>query len=1105
MHFTKHSVCSQHRKACPPRGSRFAAPLAALLCLGALSRGEEAVTFEQHVKPVLRSSCLNCHNPDKAKGGLDMTSFGALMRGGSSGAVVEPGNPDGSRLLLLASRQREPFMPPDAPKRPDAELDVLRKWIAGGLVERAGGQAQKAGARSSLLMAAPEEKPGGPPPMPEGLPLEPLHLGEHPNAVAALAASPWAPLAAVGGYRQVLLYHTETLQLLGVLAFPEGVPHSLRFSRDGRLLTCGGGVDGASGKVVAWDVVTGQRVVELGDEYDSVLSADLAKDRSHVAVGGTDKLVKIYATSTGEVEHRIKKHTDWVTSVAYSPDGVLLATGDRNGGLMVWEAATGLEFYTLEGHPAAITALSWRRDANVLASSGEDGAVKLWNMHDGKQLKSWSACKDGALCVSFGEDGRLVTSGRDRIVKIWDGEGKELLAYPDRGDLVLKTAFSHDGKRVLAGEWSGHVAVLGPDKAAPPLGMLSASPPPVAVQIELALARIPDFLTRRQQIEAAAGSARNQSDAAAADWEKRKAAQQQAAQALQAAESELAGATKSRDEARSGMDAAKAEVDALQAKLKELQAARDQQTHTLGEARTALQSAEGQLPPQRDAVEKARQALEEARADAQATPEYPPAKDKAAAAEASFAAATQKLEELDRKLAEATSTLDLRAQTLAKTESDLAQVNKQGEEAGGRLKEKQSAHDQSAAALAAAEKKRGDAAASRDAAAKAAADTETAATNARKEAGQKDAALADANRAIELGRSDVLRLKAAELDLLAEKARSRLVAQGAKDDSLAASIQAARSAVEHLRVEPAVKPYTKTPEAKPKAGGRRANLALLFVGRYHLVLLHLPIGLLLGVVLLELETWVKRSRGPRRVTGQLLNAAALFAVATSLLGLLLAWNGRYEGLDLWLHLVLGLLTTGGAVAAALLRRSSADEPHRFYRPALFATVAGLVLTGHLGGSMTHGSGFLTQNFSAWVEALRGGSPYADTARGDGLYASTVQPVFEKNCYACHGEKEQKGGYRLDRRDAAFAGGKSGTPAIVPGSPLGSSMAKRLLLPRSHEDAMPPANKPDLRPDEIIAIVRWIAGGADWPEPLPPEAPVGQVAHRAAPPTASATP
>ena len=87
----------------------------------------------------------------------------------------------------------------------------------------------------------------------------------------ALAASPWAPLVAVAGQKQISLYNSDNGQLLGVLPFPEGIPHVLKFSRNGQLLLAGGGRGGKSGKVAVWNVLTGKLLIEVGDEHDAVL------------------------------------------------------------------------------------------------------------------------------------------------------------------------------------------------------------------------------------------------------------------------------------------------------------------------------------------------------------------------------------------------------------------------------------------------------------------------------------------------------------------------------------------------------------------------------------------------------------------------------------------------------------------------------------------------------------------------------------------------------------------------------------------------------------------------------------------------------------------
>src|SRR5947208_16910208 len=127
------------------------------------------------------------------------------------------------------------------------------------------------------------------------LPLDPVVKTAKANAITALASSPWAPLVAVGGQKQVLLYNSDTLDLIGVLPFPEGVPHVLKFSRDGSLLVAGGGHDGKSGKVVVWGVTTGERIIAVGEETDAVLAADISPDQTQIALGGPSKMIRLFS------------------------------------------------------------------------------------------------------------------------------------------------------------------------------------------------------------------------------------------------------------------------------------------------------------------------------------------------------------------------------------------------------------------------------------------------------------------------------------------------------------------------------------------------------------------------------------------------------------------------------------------------------------------------------------------------------------------------------------------------------------------------------------------------------------------------------------------
>ena len=439
----------------------LAALSATLFLLSFSAWAEEKINYADHLAPLIDANCAKCHNSDKKKADLDLTSYQGTLKGGGSGPIVAAGSLDGSKLWKALTHAEEPYMPPNRPKLPDKELEVFKQWILDGLLESSGGKAVVAAKPGIDLTLKPEDitKPEGPPPLPRDLPLECVVHTARMGAITGLAASPWAPVVAIAGQKQVLLFNTDTLELLGILPFKEGEPVDLKFSQNGKLLLAAGGWGAKSGRVVVWDVVSGKLLMTLGKEYDTVLAADIRPDQSLVALGGPGRLVKLYSTSTGELLHKIKKHTDWVTAIAFSPNGQVLATGDRNGGISLWDPDSAQELFTLAGHKSAVTSLSWRQDSKLLASSSEDATVKLWSAQEGKQIKSWAAHAGGALCVSFARDGRLVTCGRDDAVVLWDANGSKKGRFDFDGDLPIRAVFNDDGSRVIATDFSGHCAV----------------------------------------------------------------------------------------------------------------------------------------------------------------------------------------------------------------------------------------------------------------------------------------------------------------------------------------------------------------------------------------------------------------------------------------------------------------------------------------------------------------------------------------------------------------------------------------------------------------------------------------------------------------------
>ena len=113
--------------------------LSLLLTLTALAAGRAAAQepdFKKDIAPVLEASCVKCHNKEKAKGKLDMTTKDTFLKGGKEGKAVEAGKPDESKMikLLLLPADDDDAMPPKdkAPRPTAAQIDTLKKWIAAG-------------------------------------------------------------------------------------------------------------------------------------------------------------------------------------------------------------------------------------------------------------------------------------------------------------------------------------------------------------------------------------------------------------------------------------------------------------------------------------------------------------------------------------------------------------------------------------------------------------------------------------------------------------------------------------------------------------------------------------------------------------------------------------------------------------------------------------------------------------------------------------------------------------------------------------------------------------------------------------------------------------
>ena len=279
-----------------------------------------------------------------------------------------------------------------------------------------------------------------------------------------------------------------------------------------------------------------------------------------------------------------------------------------------------------------------------------------------------------------------------------------------------------------------------------------------------------------------------------------------------------------------------------------------------------------------------------------------------------------------------------------------------------------------------------------------------------------------------------------------------------------------------------------------------------FFAPFHSVVLHLPIGFLTIAFILEIYSFFNQGRSMRRAVGLVLWLSVFSAAIASALGYLRGAGGGYEANALAFHQWTGITTTVLMGIAACLHVFAFPRKGKrrlffasTYRFVLVIAVGVLMIAGHYGGNLTHGSKYLFENAPEWVgtwleeteakvtekiaeetgleivAALETGS---DGVVGTGFYADVIQPVFEQKCYQCHGAEKQKGDYRMDTVAGLFAAGDSEIDPIVKGRPLESYLVEVISLPEDDDFVMPPTGKEALTGEEILAIMRWIWDGAE---------------------------
>lgn len=263
-----------------------------------------------------------------------------------------------------------------------------------------------------------------------------------------------------------------------------------------------------------------------------------------------------------------------------------------------------------------------------------------------------------------------------------------------------------------------------------------------------------------------------------------------------------------------------------------------------------------------------------------------------------------------------------------------------------------------------------------------------------------------------------------------------------------------------------------------------------FLGHFHPLILHLPIGILLLAGGLELTGAWRKTASFRPAIQVALFWGMISAGVSALLGYFLSLDGGYDAKLLQWHQWTGISVALFSVVLYVFFIKKESTQTAFwkwgYRILFGATLLDLLFAGHYGGALTHGENYLAEKAPGFLKPFLENNPARGNEKQKGIavqdssvvYTSLIEPVLKEKCAHCHNPNKTKGGLSLASREDILKGGKHG--ALLAVSDTGKSLLlTRIYLPDTDDKHMPPRSKTPLSSEEKTLIAWWVSNGAPF--------------------------
>jgi uncharacterized membrane protein len=258
---------------------------------------------------------------------------------------------------------------------------------------------------------------------------------------------------------------------------------------------------------------------------------------------------------------------------------------------------------------------------------------------------------------------------------------------------------------------------------------------------------------------------------------------------------------------------------------------------------------------------------------------------------------------------------------------------------------------------------------------------------------------------------------------------------------------------------------------------------VVFLGRFHPLVVHLPIGFLLMAGLLQLFSIKNKSLNLNPAIAFTLFWGTLASIGAVAIGWLLSLQGGYDAETLFWHKWLGILVTVLSFLGWLLKTGIIKVQKSVFTWILASIILLVSVSGHLGGSLTHGEEYLMHYAPNFIKNIAGldsndkNISLKEIPRDSiKVFPHIIQPIIKDKCSSCHNSNKKEGGLLLTTHKEILDGGDNGSIINIK-SPLESEFLNRVTLPKGHKKFMPPRGA-SLTFGEIQIIEWWMKNGAD---------------------------